>query len=94
MDAAAFFPRVHDVEDVAGLGAKPDDIFGPAMALHDADIGALVRLPGIRRLTAHRALDAAGNGEDRKQQVIFGDDEIMHHAGVGRLEALEARRHA
>jgi len=27
-DAAIFFPRIHDVEDVAVFGAKPDDILG------------------------------------------------------------------
>ena len=48
-DALAFFPRVHDVEDVAALGAEPDDVLGRAVALHDADMGALVRLPGVRR---------------------------------------------
>ena len=93
-DAVAFFPGVHDMEDVAALGAKPDDVAGRAVALHDADIGALVRLPGIRRLAAHRALHAAGDRQDRKQQMIFGDDEIVHHAGVGRLEAIEPRHRA
>src|SRR5713101_9748817 len=59
-DAAAFFPGIHDVEDVAALGPEPDDILGGTVALHDADIGTLVRLPGIGRLADHRALDAAG----------------------------------
>ena len=93
-DAVAFFPRVHDVEDVAALGAEPDDVFGRAVALHDADIGAFLRLPGVRRLAAHRALHAAGDGQDRKQQMIFGDDEVVHHAGIGRFEAIEPRHHA
>ena len=29
-DAAAFFPRIHDVEDVAALGAEPDDVARPS----------------------------------------------------------------
>ena len=82
------------MEDVAVFGAKPDDVAGRTLALHDADIGAFFGLPGVRRLSAHRALRAAGDGEDRKQQVIFGDDEVVHHAGIGRGEALEARHHA
>ena len=86
-DAVAFFPRVHDVEDVAALGAEPDDVLGRTVALHDADIGALFRLPGVRRLAAHRALHAAGDGQDRKQQMIFGDDEVVHHAGIGRIRS-------
>ena len=93
-DAVAFLPRIQDVEDVAVLGAEPDDVFGRAVALHDADIGALFGLPGIRRLAAHRALHAAGDRQDRKQQMILGNDEIVHHAGVGRLEPIEPRHHA
>ena len=26
--------------------------------------------------------------------MIFGDDEVMHHAGIGRLEAIEPRHRA
>ena len=26
--------------------------------------------------------------------MIFGDDEVVHHAGVGRLEPFEPRDHA
>ena len=80
------------MEDIAGLGAEPDDVLARSVALHHADIGAFLRLPCVRRLAAHRALHAAGNGEDRKQHMVFGDDEVVHHAGIGRLETLEARR--
>ena len=26
--------------------------------------------------------------------MIFGDDEVVHHAGIGRIEAIEPRHHA
>ena len=93
-DTVAFFPRIHDVEDVAALGAEPDDVFGRAAALHDADERSLLRLPGVRRFAAHRPLHAAGDGQDRKQHVVFGDDEVVHHAGIGRFETIEPRHHA
>ena len=93
-DAVAFLPCVHDMKDVAAFGAEPDDVLRRTAALHDADIRAFLRLPGIRRLAAHRAIHAAGDRQDRKQQMIFGDDEVVHHAGIGRFETIEPRHHA
>ena len=26
--------------------------------------------------------------------MVFGDDEVVHHAGIGRIEAIEPRHHA
>jgi hypothetical protein len=82
------------MEDVAALGAKPGDVLRGRAALHDADISAFLRLPGVGRLAFHRALHAAGDRQHRKQQMIFGDDEIMHHAGIRRLKAIEPRHRA
>jgi hypothetical protein len=37
---------------------------------------------------------AACRGADRKQHVVAGRHEIMHHAGERRLETLELLQHA
>ena len=66
----------------------------PSRGMHDPDIGALVRLPGIGRLAGHRARHAAGERQHRKQHVMLGDDEVVHQAGIGRLETFEARHRA
>src|SRR4051812_13885236 len=82
------------MEDVTALGPEPDDIARRTVALHHADTAALVGLPGVRRPAAHRAVHAAGERKDGEQQMVLGDDEVMHHAGIGRLEAIESRYHA
>src|SRR5690348_6132055 len=66
-DAVAIVPGVHDMEDVAAFAAKPGDVLRRALAFHDADEGALVRLPGVRRLAGRRTREASGEGQYRKQ---------------------------
>ena len=67
--SVALLPRVHGVEDVAGLAAEPADVLGRAAALHDADVGALVGLPGVGRhgpsSRAPCSPSAAGSGTAR-----------------------------
>jgi len=93
-DAAALLPGVHDMEDITGFAAKPADIEDRRAARQDADIGALVRLPGIGRTPAPRAIHAADQRQDREKDMARGDDEIMRYAGARRLETLEAGDHS
>ena len=85
-DLPVRLPGVHRVEDIARTGGEPADGGDIVAPLHQAHIGRLLRLPGIARQALHGPLEAAGQRHDREQHVVLGDQEVMDHGRVGRLE--------
>jgi hypothetical protein len=78
------------VEDVAGFAAEPADVADRGVAPQDADMAAEVGLPGVGRAAAAGALQAAGQRQHREQHMAIGRHEVVHHAGEGCLEPVEA----
>jgi len=55
------------------------------------DKGAHFRFPCERRFALHRAVEATGQRQDRNENVPVRDHEIVNHAGVRRIEAIQPR---
>ncbi len=89
--AAVGFPRIHHVEDETRRRAPPFDAVDAGVAPHDAYVRSTLRLPRERRHAGACAIDAAGERRHGKEHVMRGDHEVVDHARVGRVEAVEAR---
>ena len=90
MDFLAVFPGVHRVQDEARLDFKPADRIDLSVAFHHADEGAFGRLPGPRRQALRRALEIAGERQDREHHVVPGHDEVVDHRRIGCGETIAA----
>src|SRR6185437_14060808 len=80
IELVALLPGVHRVEDIAGVGLEPPQRRDSLVARQEADASAERGLPAEGWLAAHRALQAAGERQYRKQNMAIGDAEIVHHA--------------
>ena len=89
-DLVAVLIGIHGVKDITGIAFEPAHRRNVGVALHHADISALVGLPGIGRFARHRPLHAAGQRQHRKQHIVPRHHEIVDHAGVGRIKQIVA----
>ena len=76
------------MEDEAGVGFEPANVGDRAIAAHDGDVRSLVRIPGEHGFAPNRPGPSSGYRENGKHDVFVGDDEVVHHAGERRPEAL------
>src|ERR1041384_1542766 len=79
------------MKDVTRVGREPTHRVDAGVARDNADMASQFGLPAEGRLAAHGALEAAGQWQNGKQRIVLGHQEIVNHARIGRLEAIEPR---
>ena len=86
----AVVPGVHDVEHVAERHVEPAGRLtaAGAVAVQQADAGAVLGLPAERHRAGHRHLQVEHHGQVEEDRVVAADGEVVHHRGPGHVDRL------
>ena len=77
---------IHEMKGRAFRSGEPAYVLDAAIPGHNTDEAGLIRVPVPMRSALLQVLHAGGHGKYRKQDVFFGNDEIMHQRNIRRLE--------